>query len=351
MRLRVPAPISRYTLCRISGDIMLSSRAARRAAFVASLLCVSCIGIAVAQSQDQRVPYWAYVLNPPAPASSDAPDPAPHHVPNSSASFTYEQTQDVYRVADWHPDGHPTMPSIVSNGRKPDVLACAYCHLPNGQGKPENSSLAGLPATYIVQQVADFKSGARKSSEPKHYPVSVMIDKVANGATTDDSQSAATYFASIKPKPWIRVVETNTVPKTHAAHFILVPIPGAGNEPIGRRIIETAENAELTELRDDASPFVAYVPLGSLAKGKSLVATGENGHTLACNICHGNDLRGHANVPSIAGRSPSYTVRQLFDMQSGARHGGPATQMQPVVAKLSLDDIIAISAYLASLQP
>jgi cytochrome c553 len=111
------------------------------------------------------------------------------------------------------------------------------------------------------------------------------------------------------------------------------------------------EDLELTELRDDASPFIAYVPAGSLAKGESLVATGENGHTLACSLCHGTDLRGQANVPSIAGRSPSYIVRDLFDMQSGARHGRASVPMQPVVAKLSLDDIVAISAYLASLHP
>ena len=318
---------------------------------LAFLLLPTLLVVAATDSPDQKTPYWAYVLNPPPDPNAPHPDPAPRHVPDSAASFTFEQTQDYFHVADWHPGGHPAMPPIVSTGHKPDVIACAFCHLPNGQGKPENSSLAGLPTTYIVQQMADFKSGARKSSEPAHIPVATMIAKVALGATPDDTQSAANYFASIKPKPWIRVVETGTVPKTHASHFILVPIPGSGTEPIGQRIIETAENVELTELRDDASPFLAYVPLGSLAKGKSLVATGENGHTLPCNICHGNDLRGQANVPSIAGRSPSYIARQLLDMQSGARHGESAVQMQPVVAKLTLDDVIAISAYLASLAP
>ena len=330
---------------------MPSSRHGFCVALLLLSFCATLLSLSAAQSQNEKVPYWAYVLNPPPDPNAPHPAPGPRHVPDSSASFTFDQTQDYFHVADWHPNGHPPMPSIVSIGRKPDVIACAFCHLPNGQGKPENSSLAGLPTAYIVQQMADFKSGARKSSEPAHIPVATMIAKVALGATPDDTQSAATYFASLKPKPWIRVEETATVPKTHADHFILVPIPGASNEPMGHRIIETADNFELTELRDDASPFVAYVPLGSLAKGKSLVATGENGHTLPCNICHGNDLRGQANVPSIAGRSPSYIVRQLLDMQSGARHGEFAVQMQPVVTQLSLDDLIAVSAYLASLQP
>ena len=307
--------------------------------------------LTAADSPDQKTPYWAYVLNPPADPTVPQPSSEPRHVPKSSASFTYAQTQDYFRVADWHPDGHPPMPPIVSSGRKPDVFACAFCHLPNGQGKPENSSLAGLPPAYILQQMADFKSGARKSSEPAHIPVATMISKVAISATPEEVQPAADYFASIKPKPWIRVVETESVPKTRPDHFILVPIPNSGDEPIGHRIIETTENFELTELRDDASPFIAYVPVGSLAKGKSLVTTGENGRTVVCSLCHGAHLRGQANIPSIAGRSPSYIARQLLDMQSGARHGGAVVQMQPVVAKLSLDDVIAISAYLASLHP
>jgi cytochrome c553 len=54
-------------------------------------------------------------------------------------------------------------------------------------------------------------------------------------------------------------------------------------------------------------------------------------------------------VPGIAGRSPSYLVRQLFDMQNGFRTGEWTTQMKPVVTKLNADDMLAIAAYLASL--
>jgi cytochrome c553 len=56
-------------------------------------------------------------------------------------------------------------------------------------------------------------------------------------------------------------------------------------------------------------------------------------------------------VPSIAGRSPSYVVRQLYDMKSGARAGAGALQIKPVVANLSIYDIIAIAAYISSLEP
>ena len=314
--------------------------------FLAPALSQQAASAAIAQ----KTPYWAYVLNPP---SSGTPpeDQSQRHVPNSSASFTFAQTQDYFRVADWHPEAHPLMPAIVSAGRKPDVYACAFCHLPNGQGKPENSSLAGLPAGYIINQVAEFKSTARKSSEPEHIPSAKMISSAAANATAEEVQAAARYFSSIKPKPWIRVVESRTVPKTRADHFMLVAIPNGGNEPIGHRIIEMAEDRERTELRDDASSFVAYVPAGSLTLGKILVTSGANGRTVPCNVCHGASLRGNQEVPGIAGRSPSYVFRQLYDMKSGARHGALVVQMKPVVYRLSDDDMIDIAAYLASLKP
>jgi cytochrome c553 len=124
-----------------------------------------------------------------------------------------------------------------------------------------------------------------------------------------------------------------------------------GNGSLGDRIIETPENLERTELRDDSSGFIAYVPPGSLKRGRSLVTTGANGRTILCATCHGPNLKGLKNVPSIAGRSPSYIVRQLYDMQSGASAGANLAQMKPVIANLSLYDIIDIAAYTSSLEP
>ena len=298
-------------------------------------------------------PYWAYAVNPP-PSPSDAlaqPDESAQlHVPGSKTSFTYSQIHDFFNVPDWHPSSHPQMPAIVAHGRKPAVYACGYCHLPNGQGRPENSSLAGLSADYILQQLADFKSGARKSSDPDLKPVSYMLGVAAN-ANDEEIRIAASYFAAMKPKPWIRVIEAKFVPKTHVAGWMLVVSTPHEMESIGDRIIETPENLERTEFRDDASSFVAYVPPGSLKRGRNLVTTGANGKTIVCSTCHGPNLRGLKNVPPLAGRSPSYIVRQLYDMQSGARNGANLAQMKPVVANLSIYDIIDIAAYTASLEP
>ena len=181
--------------------------------------------IAKAQSLQAPPPGWAYAINPPADgatASSKAPDATPRHVPESDAAFTEAQTRDFFSPPDWHPADHPAMPDIVSHGRPPEVFACGYCHLPNGQGRPENSSLAGLPAAYIVQQLADFKRGLRKSSEPRHAPTTAMITNETK-ANQKEIWAAAEYFSALKPRPWIRVIETNTVPKTHVAGWMLVP--------------------------------------------------------------------------------------------------------------------------------
>src|SRR5579884_3300244 len=180
---------------------------------VGSLALICFAGGAIAVNSDVRPPDWAYVINPPG-SPAPHPDNKLRHVPNSNAAFTTAQTQDLFNAPDWHPADHPAMPEIVAHGRKPEVYACGYCHLPNGLGRPENASLAGLPAGYIIRQIADFRSGARKSSEPKHLPTTNMITHECK-ASDQEIKIAAEYFSELPRKPWIRVVETSTVPKTH----------------------------------------------------------------------------------------------------------------------------------------
>jgi cytochrome c553 len=304
------------------------------------------------------LPAWAYPVNPPGYRRTSGGGTI-EHVPGSAETFTLKQVQDLYNVPDWHPDEHPPMPAAVAQGRRPGAYACGYCHLPTGYGRPENSSVAGLPAAYIVQQMADFKSGARKCSEPRMGPPTNMI-AVAKAATDAEVKAAAEYFSTLKLRPWIRVVETDTVPKTEVSGNMLVASKAGGTEPIGGRIIEMPEDPEREELRDTDSGFVTYVPVGSIAKGEALVTTGGTtasggkivaGKTIQCGICHGPDLKGLGSVPGLAGRSPSYIVRQLYDMQHGARAGRGVDLMKAAVAQLSVDDMVSIAAYTASRVP
>ena len=71
-------------------------------------------------------------------------------------------------------------------------------------------------------------------------------------------------------------------------------------------------------------------------------------NNFGCTICHGADLRGLGTVPGIAGRSPSYLARQMYDIQVGTRHGEWSELMKPVVAKLTNEDFVAIAAYVSS---
>ena len=177
-----------------------------------------------------------------------------------------------------------------------------------------------------------------------------LMAQLSKNVSDADVKVAAEYFASLKWTQWIKVTEASTVPKTRIAGGMFIPAEGGGTEPLGKRILEMPEDRERTELRDSQSPFVAYVPVGSIKKGEALAKTG-GGKTVQCSICHGPDLKGLGPVPGIAGRSPSYTARQLYDMQHGARNGVWTDLMKPVVAKLTDDDVIALAAYTASLVP
>ena len=68
-------------------------------------------------------------------------------------------------------------------------------------------------------------------------------------------------------------------------------------------------------------------------------------------VCHGAGLKGLGDVPGIAGRDPIYIFRQLFDMKEGRRKGDAMALMKAAVDKLTIDDMIALSAYSASLEP
>jgi len=303
------------------------------------------------------LPGWAYGFPagatsapPAAPAPAAAPDTAPKQLPGSTLTFTIPQIRDSFGPADWFPGDHPSMPDVVAHGKKPDVRACALCHYPNGKGRPENAPVTGYAPAYFIQQMLDFRHGDRKSADPKKGNTNAMI-VFAKAMTDEEIKAAADYFGSMKWTPWIKVEEATTVPKTRVSIGMFLPIEGGEKEPLGRRILEVPVNPEATEtLRDPHSGFIAYVPKGSVKAGEKLVTTGA-GKTTQCALCHGADLKGMGPVPGLAGRSPSYLVRQMVDMREGVRKGLWSDLMKPVVSKLTDDDMLEIAAYTASLKP
>jgi cytochrome c553 len=286
---------------------------------------------------------WAYPVTP-------KPEPLDNlvlkQVPDSTRAYTQAQIDDPFNPPDWFPDEHPPMPQIVAQGDKPAVRACAQCHLPSGDGHPESSSLAGLPVPYILRQMAAFKTGGRKGVR-----ATTMIT-IAQAISDADALAAAEYFAALQPGVWTKVIETDSVPKSYVgAGGMRFAEPGGEMEPIGNRIIVLPQDETRAKSRDPRSGFIDYVPTGSIAKGEALVTTGDGGKTIPCAICHGQTLQGLGELPSIAGRPPTYVVRQLNDMKTGARSGISTALMKAVVDKLTVEDMVAIAAYLGSRDP
>ena len=320
---------------------------------------VSCValfpalGAVAAQDADRRTeaawtaPAWAYpVMDEGRGRGPD--DGTLHSVEGSDLQLTQTQINDRFAPPDWYPDEHPPMPEVVAHGRQPLVRACAQCHMPHGAGHPESASLAGLPADYIAEQTLAYQRGTRKSLVAAR---SASMIQIAAAMTEEEMHIAAEYFASLPPVKWITVIETDMVPETYVgAGNMRHAEPGGGMEPIGNRIIEIPENSELAELRDSHSPFLAYVPRGSVAAGRELATTG-GGRSIQCSVCHGPDLKGLGLVPSIAGRSPIYLARQMFDIKHGARDTANVALMRGAVDNLTDEDVLNLSAYLASLEP
>jgi len=329
---------------------------------VLALFLIPMIGATPPQQQEKanRVPPpWAYGLKTPlgSPASEEPP-PTPTDklaqddgkvitLPGSPVSFTLTQMRTQGPV-DWYPSDHPKMPEIVARGRKPAILACPFCHYTNGKGDPANASIQGLPYDYFVQTMEDFKAGLRTSADPRKYNTTNMI-QYAKAMTDEEIKETAEYYGAIPFVSRIKVIESKTVPKTRlVAAGLYFPMEGNETEPLGDRLIEMPETPESFIYKNPRSNAVAYVPPGSIDRGKQLVVNGGGGKTLQCSLCHGSDLLGFDPVPGIAGRLPSYLVRQLFDMQNGYRTDVWVDLMKPVVEKLTIDDMIDIAAYLSS---
>jgi cytochrome c553 len=309
---------------------------------IPALLSVIAIAAEPPQQDSADHPAWAFPApdaNPPAGAEASGPV----KVPGSAKSYTQKEIDDLANPPDWFPDEHGAVPQIVRSGASDKGFACGSCHLLAGYGHPESASLAGLSADFIVQQMADFKSGDR--IDP------ARMNTISQATSDDDAKAAADYFSSLKPTVWVKVMEADMVPKTwvNAARMRL-PLPGGGMEPLGSRIIEVPQDPALATARDPKSGFIAYVPPGSLAKGEMLASTG-GGKTISCTVCHGDGLKGFGNIPSLAGQHPIYIARQLLGFKAGTSKSAAAQQMQNVVSNLTLDDIVALSAYAAAQAP
>jgi cytochrome c553 len=315
---------------------------------LAGLLCALIVMLAAAprtNAGDEQLPDWARPTPGPVQPSLPVDDGRPRHLPGSTVEYTQKQIDDSHVAKDWFPNEHPAMPAAVAGAEGSPIQACAACHLPNGMGHPESAAVAGLTATYITRQIAAMAGGTRQ-------PIGSMT-RIASALSPAEIQQSAAYFAALKPVGWVKVVESATVPTTYTLGTARLPLPEASAEPLGHRIIELPQNVAGFLAHDPHAGFVAYVLPGSLAAGRALVQSGNGGATIACTACHGTGLHGDPQrfdgTPWLAGRSPTYVFRQLWDFKHGTRNGPDDAPMKAVAQNLNDDQMIAIAAYLGSL--
>ncbi len=301
-------------------------------------LLAAAIG-AAALAADRGDVDWAYPgAGPPAPAAKVVAQP--HALPGSKRRFSDARLADLFRAVDWWPERHSPAPAPVSQGRQPHVMACGYCHLPSGEGRPENAALAGLPADYIVQQMADMKSGARKSAVRGWGP-SVRMMEIAAAATPSEVAAAAAYFSKARFISRVHVVESATITGLEADKFVYRK-SGRALMDLGERIVEGPDDFSRFELRDNTVSYTAYVPPGAIARGRRLAKTTAQ----PCASCHGPHFEG-GQGPPLAGRSPTYLFRQLHAFKTGVRTGPEVQPMQAVTAGLTTRDMIDLAAFMA----
>src|SRR5271170_628725 len=303
-------------------------------------------GAAVAPSTDAP-PDWAF------PIYQREVGPVPESqlisVPGSDLVLTFKQVGDPFGMRDWFPEDHPEMPAVVARGRAPKLASCSFCHLPLGIGGPDNAAIAGLSTAYITQQIEEFRSGRRQCAVPPSVPCRSIMNRMAQAASDFEVKAAAEYFSRLPYHSRIQVIEAAMVPKMTVQGFVFARADGGEQEPIGERILEVPDSLAEFDAGDWRTAITAYVPPGSIARGKTLVEGATRGAP-PCGVCHGSRLQGNELAPPLAARSPSYIVRQLYDIQYGYRGGSAMALMQPVAARLNAIDRVAIAAYIASLR-
>ena len=307
---------------------------------------------APAAAVPRGLPEWAYTPPvpgaPPPPTALPADDNAVVKIPGTTKTFTRGELRAQKETMDWFPeDRHGTMPNVVRFGKE-GTRQCTLCHLPDGSGRPENAPVSGLHPAYFMQQMQDYRNGLRKSADPRKANTTTMIG-YAKAVTAEEDRAAAEYFAQQPYPRRMKVVESKTAPKVRLQGGMHMAIPaneGGGMEPIhGDDLVEVPDDNLRAEARDTRMPWTVYVPPGTLNRGKQTAAKHQ------CAVCHGASLEGVGPIPPLAGRSPSYMVRQLFDMKTGARHGPWSEVMKPVVASMSVQEMAAVAAYAASIPP
>ena len=171
--------------------------------------------------------------------------------------------------------------------------ACTACHGAQGRAAPDGyyPRLAGKPAGYLYNQLLNFRDGRR------HYGLMTqLMDPLSDAYLMEIAQ----YFSALE-----------------------VPYPAPRPATASREVLQ---------------------------KGQRLVLQGDATRQVpACVQCHGQAMTGVApNVPGLLGLPRDYLNAQLGAWRAGHRQAHAPDCMKEVVARLSLEDINAVTNWLAA---
>lgn len=165
---------------------------------------------------------------------------------------------------------------------------CFICHGMDGESSsPAFPRLAGQNAGYVARQLADYKSGRRRSST-----MQPMVEDLGPA----DFAALGAFFAS---RP------------THAH-----PVEDPGLAEVGRGVF----------LRGNPDSGVA-----------------------ACATCHGPNAHGSDALPRLAGQHPQYTETQLRQFNRRSRTNDNDA-MHAIASRLTEPEMRAVAAYLSGLK-
>lgn len=184
------------------------------------------------------------------------------------------------------------MSSVSAQTIAPEKLQlCASCHGVNGTNAatPDTPYLAGLQTSYFARQMADFKSGKRKSA---------IMQGIAAGISEQDIQDYANYFRAQTP-----------------------PAPGKGGDP------------------------------KLVSQGKEIYFEGIVGSAVpACASCHNEDGTGTNRYPRLAGQNPTYLIQQMLAYKNGARNNDDRELMRAVAKRMTEAEIRAVSEFIVTMK-
>jgi cytochrome c553 len=186
---------------------------------------------------------------------------------------------------------HATQPFEDNMAQR--TLACTACHGEQGRAGPDGyyPRLAGKPATYLYQQLLNFRDGRR------HYaPMTGLLDNL------DDTylRAMADYFSAQS-----------------------VPYP---------------------------APQAAPTSAAEQERGRRLVLEGNKARSVpACTQCHGLQLTGvNPDIPGLLGLPADYLNAQLGGWQTGQRATAAPDCMAAIAKRMTAADIHAAARWLST---